>query len=313
MKLVNFTVACPFLRDWLTAVGGGKIQAFVNMKKEDEIDLLVDGVTLCSLNMSDNMVVARLPEIFVYSNAVKSVFGKSITGYTHLATLLSTDLALMYCRRFVLVSSFVHIADSIIEKLLMTASSTTTIVNGIVKMIADSSQCITVALVGLLFRLAAKPIMAAQSDLMKSTIIKVTNYIIENDFKAEDVYIYILKWIAHQMLKTDDADMQFINELLSKLVKLNIREVAGKTVFGIVACIPTLGDSLSRTLRGISASINNTMGDIIDMFDHSTEVILISSTGISLDTSYAINIATSPTIWRKSLVPVFSSLIKVSL
>ena len=238
-QMFNVFTICPFLVDWLKAVKEYQTQDFFTMKKEDPVELETSPRCSVELDFSQNVVVCRLVEILIYSRSIKEFFGTNVTGFGRMSTMLTTDFALLMCRRYLLVSSFVHIAESIIEGLLLTASNKNEVTSGILSMIADSSSCITVALIGLLFRLGSKPAIQSKGDMMKKVIIKVTNYIIKNDFKSEDVYVYIMKWICRQVLEVENYDKDLVHELLHKLTMLNVTEAAGRTIFSIMGKVAT--------------------------------------------------------------------------
>ena len=307
-----FTVStiCPFLQKWLESIKEERAQSFYQMKNEEMVVFENAPRLQVELDFSNNAVICRLIEILVYSRTIKEYFGKSVDGLAQLAMMTSTKTALILCRRFVLVSSFVHLTESIIQHLLLTASSKTTVIADIMNMIADSSSCITVALIGMLFRLASKPIMQAQKEAMKEVIAKVTTYIITNDFKSEDVYVCILKWIIKQILTVDDADITFMKELLVKIAHLKIAEDAGKTVFGIIGSIAlykseddncdaihttktasTALKDINQLMKGASTEkvnfIKQTFLEIIPLFDtKEDETYFIHQSSILIDSKY---------------------------
>lgn len=305
-QVFNVFTICPFLVDWLKAVKEFKTQDFFTMKKEDSVELETSPRCSVELDFSHNVVVCRLVEILIYSRTIKEFFGNSVFGFGLMSTMLTTEFALLMCRRYLLVSSFVHIAESIIEHLLLTASNSNEVTSGILSMIADSSSCITVALIGLLFRLGAKPVIQTKGDMMKSVIIKVTNYIIKNDFKSEDVYVFILKWICRQVLEVENYDKDLVRELLQKLTMLNVTEAAGKTVFGIMGVVAAMEvdyavghtDVARKALKDIESwydhaddrkkNLVSLFLEMISLFNtEDNESIFIQQAGILLSNKYA--------------------------
>ena len=273
MKLEEHTFAvkvlAPFLVSWLQAVKEKKVQSVSEMKSEDEFAMEGAAEESVTLDFADNEVVGRFVEILYYSRCVKEYFGKALKGAARVVSSMNIKTALIICRRLLLISSFVPIAESIFNNLLRSASASSSITEEIMSMVDDSSSGITVALIGLLFRLAANPLLKNQHEKMLQLIIKVTNYIIEHDFKSEDVYIILLRWAIAKILNPSDVSLDFLQHLLSRLTQMNVTEDAGKAVFSIVLYSALLGSECTTTLKNCiaraTASTNRFVDEIEEM------------------------------------------------
>lgn len=233
--LFSVKALAPFVVRWLNAVKDKATQSVEEMKQEDAFKLEeVKEPAAVTLDFSDNEVVGRFVEIIFYSRFVKEYFGKSLGGAVRLISRMDIKTALLICRRFLLISSFVPLGESIINSLLRCASGSSAIIDSIVSMLAESSTSITVALIGLLFRLAANPLMKSRYEQMLQLITTFTNYVISHDFKSEDVYVILLRWAITKVLHPSDVPFDFLKQTLARLTAMKVEDDAGKTVFSIV-------------------------------------------------------------------------------
>ena len=269
--MLSVKALAPFVVTWLNAVKDKATQTIKELKNEDAFKMEEATETVVTLDFSDNDVVGRFVEIIFYSRFVKDYFGKSLGGAVRLISRMNINTALIICRRFLLISSFVPLAESIITNLLRRALSDSAITDSIMTMMTDSSTSITVALIGLLFRLAANPLLKSKHAKMLELITTFTNYIIKNNFKSEDVYVILLRWAINKILYPSDVPFDFLQQLLSRLTVMKIQDDAGKTVFSVfLLCAlydtecPRLLHKHISTISGASSRFSSEMGEMFE-------------------------------------------------
>ena len=228
------TVQClaPFVASWLQSVSEKRKQTMAEVRCEDSFLVGEVKPTPVTLDVMDNQVIGRVVELMVYSRVVKEFFGKELNGFIDVVSMMYTSTILLICRRMLVVSTFVPYADSLIRRII--ASTTNEgVLSEIVDIFFDSSNAITVALMGLVFRVSALPAMACQSKRLKAVISKMTEYVIENDFQSASAYVIIIRWIFTTILSTEESDEVFLRNLLMTISKLDLKEKAGHIVFDL--------------------------------------------------------------------------------
>ena len=231
-RYVTIQCLAPFLTSWLQSVAEKRKQTMKEVRFEDSFVIADTKAIPVTLDLMDNQVVGRLAEIMVYSRLVKEFFGKELKGFVDVVSMMDTTTVLLICRRMLVVSSFVPYAESLIRRVLVSTTDET-VLSQIVDMFFDASNAITVALMGLVFRVSALPVMASQSKRLKTVISTMTDYVIRNDFQSASAYVIIIRWVFSTLLSSEDPDEDFLRDLLLTISKLDLKEKAGQSVFDL--------------------------------------------------------------------------------
>ena len=229
-KMVSINCLAPFVAMWLKSVAQKQKQSMRDVRNEDSFVVAEVKPESVALDFSDNAVMGRTVEILVYSRVVKEFFGKELCGLVDVVSLMDVDSILLICRRMLIVSSFVPYADSLIRRVVaMTTDSAT--LDKVVGIFMDSSNAITVALMGLVFRVSALPVMASKAESLREVITKMTEYVITNNFQSASAYAIIMRWVFSTILTAENPDLPFLHNLMHTFAKLDMKEKAGQLVF----------------------------------------------------------------------------------
>ena len=229
-KMVRINCLAPFLAMWLKSVAQKEKQSMRDVRNEDSFVVAEVKPESVTLDFSDNGVVGRTVEVLVYSRVVKEFFGKELFGLVNVVSLMDVDTILLICRRMLIVSSFVPYADSLIRRVVAMTTDDATL-DKVVGIFMDSSNAITVALMGLVFRVSALPVMASKTESLRQVITKMTEYVISNNFQSASAYAIIMRWVFSTILTAEKPDLEFLRSLMRTFAKLDMSEKAGQLVF----------------------------------------------------------------------------------
>ena len=225
-----------FLYDFLRAVASKSEQSIVDMKKEDITPDKLRKVMEVSLDFSDNDIVGRFIETLVYSRTIKEYFGKELSGIVPVVLLMDLPLCFKICTRLLLTTTFVSLAETIIRRCLMNAGESSNIVSQIMNMLSSASKSMTVAVILLLIRVASNPLFKSK-DSIHNVVVNVVTNIIENGFSSIDVYLLVIQWIVEKYFSVPDVELDYYNEILMKMKKIDPVTETGKAVFSIIATL----------------------------------------------------------------------------
>lgn len=229
-KTVSIQCLAPFLAMWLKSVAQKTKQSMRDVRNEDVFVVAEVQPERVTLDLRDNAVVGRTVEILVYSRVVKEFFGKELCGLVNVVSLMDVDSILLICRRMLIVSSFVPYAESLIRRVVAMTTEDATL-DKVVSIFMDSSNAITVALMGLVFRVSALPVMASRAESLREVITKMTEYVISNNFQSASAYAIIMRWVFSTILTAEQPDLPFLHSLMHTFAKLDMTEKAGQLVF----------------------------------------------------------------------------------
>ena len=292
----------PFLHAFLKSITDKTTQTIKEMQDLTPVEGDAN-VLEVSLDFYDNTMIGRFVEILVYSRKTKDFFGKVLYGIVPFTLLLDYPTIIHICRRLLLTTRFVPLAESIVNECLMCASAKSDLVEQLLSVVLSASRSMTTATILFVLRLSQHPVIEGNG-IVYQTISKLVTYVVENKFDAASVYIKVISWLLNQVITCKSENVDKYLENLKTLSFLDTKGKAARVVFNIVTktagclfkksktdSVEELSDIIRKILhhedQSRSRMLLQCLEEMIILFDYT------QSEDISNQCRYLINIESS--------------------
>lgn len=233
----EFTIktTVPFLHAFLTSIREKTTQTIKEMQ-----DITPAGaeptILTVALNLYDNTVIGRFVEILVYSRKTKDYFGKSLSGIVPFALMLDYSTIVQIIRRLLLTTTFIPLAEAIVNKCLMSTSPASPFFREMLHVVQNASKSMTVGTILFLLRLAKHPLVRQNNKVFR-IVSGTISTVLTRKFDSESVYIMVIEWILNQVVACKTEEIDSFLSMLKMLSSLDTKSSTTSVVFNIVCDI----------------------------------------------------------------------------
>ena len=235
-KEITLQCNAPFLAAFLQSVKEGTKQEMKMLTADDTFVLADTPVTAVTLDVTQNAVVGRMIELLFYNQTIGQYFNTKLPSICAIIGRLDISVIFAICRRLLVVSIYVPYAGNLLTTIIRSFQDPA-ILGQVVDVFYDVHRSLSVALLTLIFRVAAMPAMSSLTYRMKTLIKKITEYVTSNNFQSISAYTAILKWAYSTLLQNAKPDLEFIRSLLVGFTTLSLNSEAGRFMFNVIMAI----------------------------------------------------------------------------
>lgn len=231
----TFKTIVPFLHAFLTSVQEKTTQTIKEMQDITPADAEPTTLTV-ALNLYDNTVIGRFVEILVYDRKTKDYFGKDLNGIVPLVLMLDYSTIIQIIRRLLLTTTFVPLAEAIVNKCLMSTSLDSPFFTEMLRVVQKASKSMTVGTILFLFRLSKHPLVRQNKKVFK-IVSGVISTVLTRKFDSESVYIMVIEWILGQVATCKPEELDTFLSMIKMLSSLDTKSSTTSAVFNMICDI----------------------------------------------------------------------------